>query len=100
LVGVAAGGVTDITTRQYAEIVSKALGQTIVVENRPGAGGAIAASAVQNAAADGYTPLSVVGSQFASVPAIGTTSYNPVHGFAPITLLFRLPTLLVVPHNS
>ena len=100
LIGLAAGGITDVTTRQYAEFVSKSIGQTIVIENRPGAGGAIAAAAVQNAQADGYTLLSVVGSQFASVPAMGTTSYDPVKGFAPITLLFRLPTLLVVPYNS
>jgi tripartite-type tricarboxylate transporter receptor subunit TctC len=42
----------------------------------------------------------VVGSQFASLPAINKTSYDPVKGFAPITLLFRLPTLLVVPYES
>jgi tripartite-type tricarboxylate transporter receptor subunit TctC len=100
LIGLAPGGITDVTTRQYAELVSKNIGQTIVIENRPGAGGAIAAAAVQNAQADGYTLLSVVGSQFASVPAMGTTGYDPVKGFAPVTLLFRLPTLLVVPYNS
>ncbi len=100
LVGLAAGGITDVTTRQYAELVSKNVGQTIVIENRTGAAGAVAAAAVQNAPADGYTLLSVVGSQFASVPAMGTTGYDPVKGFAPITLLFRLPTLLVVPANS
>ncbi len=100
LLGLAAGGITDVTTRQYAEFVSKSIGQSIVIENRTGAGGAIAAAAVQNAQTDGHTLLSVVGSQFASVPAMGTTSYDPVKGFAPITLLFRLPTLLVVPYNS
>lgn len=100
LVGLAAGGITDVTTRQYAELVSKNVGQSIVIENRTGAAGAVAAAAVQNAPADGYTLLSVVGAQFASVPAMGTTGYDPVKGFAPITLLFRLPTLLVVPANS
>src|SRR5688500_3197782 len=49
VVGLAAGGVTDVTTRQYAEMVSQSIGQPIVIENRPGAGGAIAATAVQNA---------------------------------------------------
>ena len=100
VVGLAAGGVTDVTTRQYAEAVSKNIGQSIVIENRPGAGGAVAATGVQNARADGYTLLMVVGSQFASLPAINKTSYDPVSGFAPITLLFRLPTLLVVPFDS
>ena len=100
VVGLAAGGVTDVTTRQYAEVVSKTIGQPIVIENRPVAGGAVAAAAVQNAPPDGYTLLMVVGSQFASLPAIGATGYDPVKGFAPVTLLFRLPTLLVVPFDS
>jgi tripartite-type tricarboxylate transporter receptor subunit TctC len=100
VVGVAPGGVTDITTRQYAEVVSRNIGQNIVIENRPVGGGAVAAAAVQNAKPDGYTLLTVVGSQFASLPAMGKTSYDPVKGFAPVTVLFRLPTLLVVPYSS
>lgn len=100
VVGLAAGGITDVTTRQYAEVVSGHIGQPIVIENRSGAAGAVAAAAVQNAQPDGYTLLSVVGSQFASVPAMGPAGYDPVQGFAPVTLLFRLPTLLVVPFNS
>ena len=100
VVGLAAGGVTDVTTRQYAEVVSKNIGQAIVIENRPVAGGAVAAAAVQNAQPDGYTILMVVGSQFASLPAMGATGYDPLKGFAPITLLFRLPTLVVVPFDS
>lgn len=100
VVGLAPGGITDTTTRQYAEVVSKNIGQPIVIENRPAAAGAVAAAAVQSAPADGYTLLSVVGAQFVSVPAMGPTGYDPVKGFAPVTLLFRLPTLLVVPFNS
>jgi tripartite-type tricarboxylate transporter receptor subunit TctC len=100
VVGVAPGGVTDVTTRQYAEVVSKNTGQPIVIENRPVAGGAVAAAAVQNARPDGYTLLTAVGSQFASLPAMGRTAYDPVKGFAPVTLLFRLPTLIVVPFAS
>src|ERR1700737_5090394 len=100
MVGIAAGGITDVTTRQYAAVVSKNMDQNIIVENRPVAGGAVAAAAVQNAALDGYTLLSVVGRQFCSVPAIGPAPYDPVNGFAPISLTFRLPTLLVVPMDS
>jgi len=100
MVGIAAGGITDVTTRQYAAVVSKSIDQNIIVENRPVAGGAVAAATVQNAAADGYTLLSVVGSQFCSVPAMGPAPYDPVNGFAPISLTFRLPTLLVVPIDS
>jgi tripartite-type tricarboxylate transporter receptor subunit TctC len=86
VVGIAAGGVTDVTTRQYAEVVSQNIGQPLVIENRPVAGGAVAAAGVQNAQPDGYTLLTVVGSQFASLPAMGPTGYDPVKGFAPITL--------------
>jgi tripartite-type tricarboxylate transporter receptor subunit TctC len=100
VVGSAPGGVTDITTRQYGEIVAKALGQPVVIENRTGASGAIAASAVQNARPDGYTLLMVVGAQFASLPAMNRTSYDPIKGFSPVTPLFRLPTILVVPYDS
>jgi len=100
LVGIAAGGITDVTTRQYAAVLSKNMDQNIIVENRPIAGGAVAAAAVQSAAPDGYTLLSVVGSQFCSVPAMGLAPYDPVKGFAPISLTFRLPTLLVVPMDS
>ena len=85
LVGIAAGGITDVTTRQYAAVLSKNMDQNIIVENRPIAGGAVAAAAVQSAPPDGYTLLSVVGSQFCSVPAMGPAPYDPVKGFAPIS---------------
>src|SRR5262249_21479643 len=68
LVGIAAGGITDVTTRQYAAVVSKNLDQNIIIENRPVAGGAVAAAAVQSAAPDGYTPLSVGGCPVSLVP--------------------------------
>jgi len=100
MIGIAAGGITDVTTRQYAAVVSKNVDQNIIVENRPVAGGAVAAATVQSAAPDGYTLLSAVGSQFCSVPTMGPAPYDPVKGFAPISLTFRLPTLLVVPTDS
>ena len=70
MVGLAAGGITDVTARLYAEAVSTSIGQRIIVENRQGAGGAVAAAAVQNAAPDGYTLLVFSGSQHAAVPAV------------------------------
>src|SRR5262249_10038250 len=57
--------------RQYAAVLSKNIGQNIIVENRPIAGGAVAAAAIQSAPPDGYTLLAVIGSQFCSVPAMG-----------------------------
>ena len=53
LVGIAAGGITDVTTRQYAAVVSKNIDQNVIIENRPTGGGAVAAAAVQGAAPDG-----------------------------------------------
>src|ERR1700704_2546106 len=88
MVGLAAGGITDVTARLYAEVVSRNIGQRITIENRPAAAGAVAAAAVQNAPPDGYTLLVFSGSQHATVPAmgLGTAPYDPVKGFAFITL--------------
>jgi tripartite-type tricarboxylate transporter receptor subunit TctC len=100
MVGLAAGGITDVTARLYAEAVAGRIGQRIIVENRQGAGGAVAAAAVQNAAPDGYTLLVFSGSQHATVPAVQSAPYDPVKGFQPITLLFNLAALLAVPATS
>jgi tripartite-type tricarboxylate transporter receptor subunit TctC len=97
MVGLAAGGITDVTARLYAEVVSKSIGQRIIIENRQGAGGAVAAAAVQNATPDGYTLLVFSGSQHAAVPAVQSAPYDPVKGFQSITLLFNLAALVAVP---
>jgi len=98
VVGLAPGGITDITARIYAEALTKSIGQRVVVENRQGAGGAVGAAAVQNALPDGYTVLIFSGSQHVAVPAMQATApYDPVKGFAPITLLFHLTTIVTVP---
>ena len=100
MVGLAAGGITDVTARLYAEAVSKSIGQRIIIENRQGAGGAVAAAAVQNATPDGYTLLVFSGSQHAAVPAVQSAPYDPVKGFQPVTLLFNLAALVAVPATS
>src|SRR5262245_25862135 len=100
MVGLAAGGITDVTARLYADAASKITGQRITVENRTGAGGGVAAAAVQNAAPDGYTLLVFSGSQHATVPAVGTAGYEPVKGFAPVTFLFNSVVVLAVPSDS
>ena len=81
MVGLAAGGITD------ADAVSKRTGQRVSVENRTGAGGGVAAAAVQNSPPDGYTLLVFSGSQHATVPAVGNAGYDPVAGFSPVTFL-------------
>jgi tripartite-type tricarboxylate transporter receptor subunit TctC len=100
MVGLAAGGITDITARLYAEAVSKSIGQRVTVENKTGAGGGVAAAAVQNAAPDGYTLLVFSGSQHATVPAVSNAAYEPVKGFSPITYLFNSVVVLTVPADS
>src|SRR5262245_43013823 len=78
MIGLAPGGITDVTARLYAEPLSRLTGQRVIVENRTGAGGGVAAAAVQNAPADGYTLLVFSGSQHATVPAAGNARYDPV----------------------
>jgi tripartite-type tricarboxylate transporter receptor subunit TctC len=100
VVGLAPGGITDVTARIYAEALSKIVGQRVVVENRQGAGGAIGAAAVQNANPDGYTVLIFSGAQHVGVPAMQSTApYDPIKGFAPVSLLFNLATIVTVPNN-
>ncbi len=100
MVGLAAGGITDITARLYAEAASKIIGQRVTVENKTGAGGGVAAAAVQNAAPDGHTLLVFSGSQHATVPAAGNATYEPVKGFAAVTFLFNSVVVLTVPADS
>ena len=93
----APGGTTDILARMIAPKLSDALGQPVVVENRPGAGGNLGAEMLAKAAPDGYT----IGSGTVSSHAINATlysklPYDPDKDFAPITMLATLPNMLVV----
>lgn len=91
-----AGGTVDFFARVVSSKLTDAIGQTVLVENRAGAGGNIAAEAVAKAAPDGYTLL--MGSE---VVAINTSlytklSYDPVKDLAPITLVGTVPNILIV----
>ena len=93
----APGGTTDILARLIAPKLSDALGQPVIVENRPGAGGNTGAEMIAKAAPDGYT----IGSGTVSSHAINATlysklPYNPDKDFSPITMLATLPNMLVV----
>ncbi len=100
VVGLAPGGITDITTRIYADAVSRDSGWKFVIENRAGAGGGTAAIAVQTADPDGYALLVFSGSQHATVAATSQAAYEPVKGFTPVTLLFNSVVVLAVPASS
>ena len=97
LVPFTAGSGTDIIGRTLGQALSTALGQPIIVENRPGAGGTVGAGQVARSAPDGYTLL-VHSAGHVANPAIYTSlPYDTVKDFACITPLASLPNVLVVP---
>jgi tripartite-type tricarboxylate transporter receptor subunit TctC len=105
IVGFAPGGSNDIVARLLADRLNKSLGQPAIVENKPGAGGAVAATFVKGQAADGYTLL--VGASGAMVvgPAIGApASYETLVDFEPVSILGTFPLVLLVnaqsPHKT
>lgn len=86
VVAFAAGGGTDTAARLVAKDLATELGQPIIVENRPGAGGAIGAVGVTRAAADGYTLLFGSGSELDVLPAVKVKApYDTLKDFTPIT---------------
>ena len=92
----AAGTTVDIRARQVGERVAKSIGQPVIVENRPGAGGTLAATYVARAAPDGYTVLVGTVAEQAIAPAIyPRLDYDPRKDFAPITQYAETATLLV-----
>ena len=89
------GGAADITARVYADKLGEALKQTIVVENKAGAGTAIAADAVAKADPDGYTLSLAPAGQLTILPHINKTiSYDPFKSFAPVAMLTSVPYVL------
>jgi tripartite-type tricarboxylate transporter receptor subunit TctC len=96
VVGFAPGGGIDVVMRNLAPGLQQRLGQPVIIENRPGAGGMIAASYVAKASADGHTlfpgdgaTLALNGALYSKLP------YDPVADFAPISLVIRAPILIV-----
>jgi tripartite-type tricarboxylate transporter receptor subunit TctC len=97
IVGFSAGGTTDIITRLISDELRKGLGQPIIIENKPGAGGNIGGELVAKAKPDGYTllmgsvgPLAINASLYKRMP------YDNLKDLAPITLVAHVPNMLVV----
>lgn len=91
------GGNVDITARTVAPVLGEILGQSILVENRAGAGGLIGATAAMSAPADGYTLMMGSNSSLSVAPNLYSNwPYDPVTGIAPITNLAIVPFVLVV----
>jgi tripartite-type tricarboxylate transporter receptor subunit TctC len=91
------GGQPDIVARTLAEPLGKALGQPVIVENHPGAGGNIAAQLVARSAPDGLTLLIGTNGPLAVSPALDKgLAYDPLADFAPVTLVGTSPNLIAV----
>ncbi len=95
IVPFAPGGQPDVVARTLAEPLAKALGQPVVIENKPGAGGNIAAEYVAKAAPDGHTMLIGTNGPLAVSPAL-YAGHDPLVDFAPVTLVGTSPNLIAV----
>jgi tripartite-type tricarboxylate transporter receptor subunit TctC len=94
------GGSTDITARLVGKKLEEIWGQTVVIENRGGAGGNIAADLVAHSEPDGYT-IFIAGPGMATNRFLyATLSYDPIADFAPVTMLITQPNLMSVPNSS
>ena len=92
------GGPTDVAARLAARLIQEGLGQPVVIENRPGAGGATGTRSVAQAEPDGYTLLLGTVATLAAVPAVQKNAgFDPVKSFAAVSQLTDSATLMIVP---
>jgi len=93
----APGGTTDILARTVGEKLALALGQPVVIENKPGAGGGVGAEFTAKAAPDGYTIMGgTISTHAINASLYDKLPYDPVKDFVAITLIARVPNMLVV----
>jgi tripartite-type tricarboxylate transporter receptor subunit TctC len=95
LVGASPGGTTDTMARAIARPLSLSLGQAVLVDNRPGAGGNFAADAVAKSTPDGYTLLVSFTSHTINATLYPNLPFDPVADFTPISMIATVPSLLV-----
>lgn len=99
--GLAAGGGADIITRYFAAKLQEQSGQTVVVINRPGAGGNFGAAAAAQSKPDGYTLLIAPNIAFAGNAYLyKDVPYDPIKSFEPVTTLTKLPFILAIPPSN
>jgi tripartite-type tricarboxylate transporter receptor subunit TctC len=95
LVGAPAGGTTDTMARTLAQVLGTQMGRTVVVENKPGAGGNLAADMVAKAAPDGNTLLMSFTSHAINASLYPSLPFDPVKDFTPLTMVSTSPSMLV-----
>src|SRR5258705_6964387 len=94
------GGPTDVAARLVSQILQSSFGQNVVIENRPGAGGATGTKSVATADPDGYTLLIGTSATLGVVPALQKNpGYDPVASFAPVAKIADSTTVLIVHPN-
>ncbi len=96
IVPFSAGGTTDILARIVGQALSTELGQSVIIDNRPGAGGNIGGQAAARAAADGYTLfMGTVGTHAINAALYKKMPFDPIKDFAPLSRVANVPNLLV-----
>ena len=95
-----AGSAPDVAARQVAQRLTTGLGQQFIVENKPGAGGNIGAEIAARATPDGYSLLLLTSSHVINPFLYARVNYDALKDFAPITMVTRIPSLMVVPPSS
>ena len=96
IVGFSAGGTTDVVARIVGKEISQELGQSVIIDNRPGAGSNIGAELVARAKPDGYTLYMVAVTSAINQTLYKNIKFNLVNDFAPVALAVKVPNILVV----
>ena len=96
IVPLGAGGITDVVSRKLVDLAGKSLGQEIIVENKIGGGGLLAASFLANSKPDGYTIGILTSATHVISPNYAKMDFDPLTAFSPIMQLFCVAQLVVV----